>query len=221
MPERLPPSVAIAIATVTTPKPPSCGEGDYRHLIGIALFEVEEGSTGDFVYRLRLRTIPAGTSEAMLVDWLTPRLPKGRVAIGWHLAEAIVPALLEAADAASPDAARDLVDAIAGTVAIDAVDLANEHGGLGAPPFAEVCGAAGIPASTMTATELLGAWGIGRRIELVGLLATNAVAAWRLWARMKRPADELPQRFAQDVLAHWRVDEQVTLTWRDDRAGDA
>lgn len=220
MPERLPPSVAIAIATVTTPKPPSCGEGVDRHLIGIALFEAEEGAAGDFVYRLQLRTIPAGASEAVLVDWLTPRLPKGRVAIGWHLTETIVPALLEAADAASPDAARDLIDAIAGTVAIDAVDLADEHGGLGAPPFSNVCATAGIPARAMTEAELLGAWGIGRRIELVGLLATNAVATWRLWAQMERPADAVPQRFAQDVLAHWRVDEDVTLTWRDDRAGE-
>jgi hypothetical protein len=212
----LPPAaVAITVATVTTPKPPSAGAGTYKFLAGAALFEVEQVAPDEFRYRLAVRTVPAGTSEAVLADWLTHHVSTDRLVIGWHLAETIVPALFEAADAASPAAAGDLINLLSKAITMDAEDLADRHGGMAAPAFREVCAEAGIPAWAMSDEETLGAWSIGRKIELIGMLATNAVAAWRLWADHEQPANPIPHRFAADALRHWRVDTAGGSRWQD------
>ena len=215
MSDLLPSAVAITVATVTTPKPPSAGPGTYRFLAGAALFDVEQVAPDDFHYRLAVCTVPAGTSEAVLADWLTDHLPTDRRVIGWHLADTIVPALFEAADAVSPAAAGDLIDLLSKAITMDAEDLADRHGGMAAPAFREVCAQAGIPAWAMSDEETLGAWSIGRKIELVGMLATNAVAAWRLWADHEQPANPIPHRFAADALRNWRVDITDELRWSD------
>ena len=213
MSELLPPTVAIAIVTVTTPKPPSEGAGTYRFLAGIALFEVAELEPGDYRYRLSARVIPAGSSEAVLADWLSRNLPPGKRAIGWHLADAIVPALMEAAEAAAPKAAGEIVDGLARAITMEAVDLADLFGGMAAPSFQEVCAGAGIRSSAMADEAMLAAWGIGRMGEATGMLVTNAIAAWRLWAEQQRPHDPVPHRFAADALANWRVDAADALSW--------
>lgn len=213
MSDLLLPAVAIAVVTVTTPKPPSAGPGTYQFLAGAALFEVEQVAPDDFSYRLAVSSVPAGTSEAVLAEWLTHHVPTDRRVIGWHLADTIIPALFEATDAASAAAAGDLIDALSKAVTMDAVDLADLHGGMAAPSFRDVCASAGVRACSMSDEVALGAWSIGRKVELLGMLATNAVAAWRLWADHEQPANPIPHRFAADVLRHWRVDTADALCW--------
>ncbi len=215
MSDLLAPTVAITVANVTTPKPPSDGPGTYRFLAGAALFVVEQAAAADLRYRLAVCTVPAGTSEAVLADWLPRYLPSDRLVIGWQLADTIVPALFEAADAASPAAAVDLIDLLSKAITMDSEDLAERHGGMAAPAFREVCAQAGIPAWEMSEEETLGAWSIGRKVELVGMLATNAVAAWRLWADHEQPANPMPHRFAADAIRDWRGDTTDALRWQD------
>ncbi len=221
MSDLLPSAVAIAVATVTTPKPPGAGSGTYRFLAGAALFDVEQLAPDEFRYRLAVCTVPAGTSEAVLGDWLTDHLPTDRRVIGWHLADTIIPAVYESADAASPAAAVDLIDLLSKAITMDAEDLADRHGGMAARAFKEVCAQAGIPAWTMSEEETLGAWSIGRKVELVVMLATNAVAAWRLWADHEQPANPIPHRFAADALRDWRVDTADVVLWQDGEIGRA
>ena len=209
MSDLLPPSVAIAIAT----SPPSA-DGEHHRLIGVALFSVQEIGANDFLYQLQVRTVLAQTSTALLVEWMIPRLPAGRVAIGWHLADSIMPALLAAGDAVTPTAAHDLVDALAAMVSIDAVDLADRHGGVAAPPFDSLCAAADIPALVMIGSDRTDDPAFGREIDVTAALATDVIASWRLWARSQRPDDPAPQRFAAHVLGQWRIDDEGIATWR-------
>lgn len=219
MSQLLPPAVAISIASVTTPKPPSAGEGNYRFLAGIGLFEVEQAGPGEFCYRLAVRTIPAGASEAVLADWLMRNLPADRAVIGWDLAEAIVPALFEAAQSQAPQAAADLIDLLSSAVTRDAMDLADLHGGLAAPSFDQVCAALGIATSSMSEGLTLGAWGTGQMNEIAGMLAADAVAVWRLWSEHRRPQDTAPHRFAADILAQWNIEAAGGSCWNAGETG--
>ena len=209
MSDLLPPSVAIAIATY----PPSV-HGDYPSLIGVALFSAQEHGVNVFIYQLQVCTVRAQTTASELIKWMIPRLPAGRVTIGWQLADSIMPALLAAGDAATPTAAHDLVDALAAMVSIDAVDLVDRHGGVAAPPFDSLCAAADIPATVMFDSDGSDGPTFGREIDVTAALAADVIATWRLWARSQRPDDPAPQRFAADVLDQWRIDDEAIATWR-------
>lgn len=214
MPDLLPPGLAIAVATVDAPSSTADDQPD-RHLIGVALFEAEEQAPGEFLYRYCVRTIPAGSGEAILIDWLGGRLPEGKIAIGWRLTEDIVPGLLEAAREAAPEDARAFVDALAAVLSMDSVDLADRIGEAAGRSFRELCEAGNIPCWPMADDEVLAAWALGREVELLGSLATNVVATWRSWVQELRPDDEIPVRFAEAVLANWVVNHDGSAQlWR-------
>lgn len=214
MPDLLSPGIAIAIATVDEPSSTAEDQSD-RHLIGVALFEAEERAPGEFLYRYCACAIPAGSSEAILIDWLRGRLPGGKIAIGWRLADDIVPGLLEAAREAAPEDAQAFVDALAAVLSMDSVDLADRIGDAAGRSFNELREAGNIPCWPMAEDEVLAAWALGREVELLGSLATNVVATWRNWVRELRPDDEIPVRFAEAVLANWLVDHDGSAQlWR-------
>lgn len=208
------PVVAIAIATVSEPAPRD-GRDPVRHLVGVALLHVTE-QAADISCQLSARVIPAGVGEAVLVDWLTERLPANAKVIGWHLADDIVPMLLGAADEASPDAARAFIDALALAVGHGAIDLAEDHGGVSAPPFQQVCAVANIVTAPIEPDALLAAWGLGRMEQVAEALGVNAVAAWRL-AMVATPTSAPSDRFAADVLRDWRCKTRTPLTTHDFR----
>ena len=215
MSDLLPPTLAIAIATVKTPRPAEEGGSD-RHLIGAALLEVEERASGEFLHRHGACTIPPGASEALLIDWLNQRLPQERILIGWQLADEIVPAAIEASEAAAPEDARRFIEALAALVTADAVDLADGDP-IAGRTFADMCAEAHVPCWAISEDEVLAAWALGREVELTGLLTTNAVATWRGWAQSLRPDDPVLARFAQAVLAGWVVDHDGSeQCWTDE-----
>jgi hypothetical protein len=209
----LPPSLAISIATVETPKPPSEDGSTYTFTAGIALLEVEQLGLADFRFRTAVRAGAAGVRESTFADWLLDHLPADRQVIGWQLADQILPTLFEVANASPPQVALDLIDRLAAMVTLDAVDLADLHGGRASPPFAQVCAAAGIPALHMAQEDVCSAWSIGRQAELVGLLATNVIAAWRLHAKHLQPEAAEPQLFAADALRMWRIGDTGWRRW--------
>jgi len=215
MSEFLPPSTAIAIATVTTPKPKCAGDGEDRHLIAAALFNVDQSGPAEFHYRLAVRTIDPGDSEAELIEWLTEELPSDRTFIGWRFAEEIVRPLLSASNAVSPEQDAAFIDALVAAVNMDSIDLADDDSARSLS-FEALCTGHGIPTRSMSNGALLAAWGIGRRGELVATLAINVVASWRAWAATRFPSADLNQRFAEAALLRWRADDEATHSWRDE-----
>lgn len=207
--------VAISIATVTEPAPRDGGD-PVRHLVGVGLCHVTRIVADQVTCRLSARCLPAGVGEAALVNWLTEHLPADAEMIGWRLADDIVPALLGAADEAPPDAARAFVDALALTVGRGAVDLADDYGGIAAPPFDQVCREIGIVAAPIAPDALLAAWGIGRMAEIAEALGVNAIAAWRL--AMAATPDLAPgERFAAGLLREWRRKARSAVATHDFR----
>jgi len=195
-------TVAISIATIAEPAPRD-GSDPVRHLVGVGLCHITKTAESQFTCRLSARCLPAGVGEAALVDWLTEHLPADAGVTGWRLADDIVPALLGAADEAPPDAARAFVDALALAVGRGAVDLADDHGGVAAPSFEQVCRDAGIVTAPIGPDALLAAWGIGRMAEVAEALGVNAVAAWRL-ATAAMPKISPGERFVAGLLREWR-----------------
>jgi hypothetical protein len=208
------PVVAITIATVSEPAPRD-GGGPVRHLVGVALLHVTEHAA-DISCRLSARLVPAGVGEAALVDWLTEHLPADATIIGWQPADDIVPMLLGAADEASPDAARAFIDALARAVGRGTIDLADDYGGVAAPPFQQVCAAANITTAPIEPDELLAAWGLGRMEAVAEALGVNAVAAWRL-AKVGENGGAARDRFAARLLRDWRRKARTPLTTHDFR----
>lgn len=208
-------AVAIAIATVTEPAQRN-GDDPVRHLVGVALLHVIERTSADISCKLSVRVIPAGVGEAALVDWLTEHLPSDAKVIGWQLADDIVPALLGAADEASPDDARAFVDALALAVGRGTLDLGDDYGGVAAPPFQQVCAAANIITAPINPEELLAAWGTGRMERIAEALGVNAIAAWRL-SKLGENEAVRRDRFAAGLLSAWRRKARQTLASHDFR----
>lgn len=205
MPELLPPSIAIAIATIENPS--SANDADRRRLIGVAVFEAKEPEPGALNCRYGARIIPAGASESELINWLTSRLPEGSIAIGWRLAANIIPTLLQASDAATPEDAQNFVDALAALVSIDAVDLADRDD-VGGRSFSDLCAEKRIRCSSMTEDDVFAGWTLGLDADLERFLATNVVATWQLWARAMRPDDTVLAYSAQALLASWLAETE-------------
>lgn len=207
--------IAISIATVTEPTPRVSGD-PVRHLVGVGLLHVTRIIADQFTCRLSARCIPAGVGEAALVDWLTDHLPSDASVVGWQLADDIVPALLGAADEAPPDVARAFIDALALAVSGGAIDLADDRGGIAAPPFDRVCRDVDIVTAPIAPDALLAAWGINRMAEIAEALGVNAVAAWRL-AMATTPERAPSERFTAGLLREWRRTARAGLASHDFR----
>ena len=115
-------TLAITVAAIQTPP----HEGGFDQMVGIGLVELIEFEPGQFVGRMAARTLSANEGQEILLAWLADHLPTHVRTIGWGLADDIVPRLLAAADEAPSNIAADVIDALASTLSIDAVDLADE-----------------------------------------------------------------------------------------------
>lgn len=200
----LSPVIAIAISRVSAPD-------DQDHpLFGVALFEAGQYSATEYKYRISVQVLPAGTGSAQVVEWLLKRLATDWVAIGWRLAEFIVPTLLGASEAAPPDLANAFLDALAGAVTIDAVDLADE---VHPAAFEEVISRQEMPTDPAPHGETHAAVTDERTMEHAIMLAKQAVAAWQVWAKARRQDASSVDLLASDALSNWRVGDESLKTW--------
>ena len=201
----LSPVIAIAVSRVSAP------EDENHPLFGVALFEVGQYDTTEFRHRISVHVLPAGTSKGEVVEWLLKRLAADWVAIGWRLAEFIIPTLLGASEAAPPDLANAFLDALAGAVTIDAVDLADE---VDPAVFEQAFARQGTPTESVSGAATAEMPTDERGKEHAVLLAKQAVAAWQVWANAQRPEDPNIDRLARDALSQWHVGDETLKIWR-------
>jgi hypothetical protein len=196
-------TLAITVASVHTPP----HEGDFDQMVGIALVELIEFEPGQFVGRLACRTLSADEGQETLLAWLADHLPTHVRTIGWGLADDIVPRLLAAADKAPSNVAADVIDALASTLSIDAVDLADEPVHAMDDDLATACANNLVPCISMSPGGLLGEWAVGHVAPIAEMLLTNAIASWRLWAQRAAVDPDIAEKISSDLL--WRM--QVRL----------
>ena len=196
-------TLAITVASVQTPP----NEGDFDQMVGIGLVELIEFEPGRFVARLASRTLMAEEGQDILLAWLADQLPTHVRTIGWGLADDIVPRLLAAADEAPSNIAADVIDALACTLSIDAVDLADEPVHAMDNDLATACANNLVPCITMSPGGLLGEWAVSHVAPIAEMLLTNAIASWRLWAQRATADPDLADEIGSDLL--WRM--QVRL----------
>lgn len=192
-------TLAITVASVQTPP----HEGDFDQMVGIGLVELIEFEPGQFVGRLAARTLTTEEGEDTLLAWLADHLPTHVSTIGWGLADDIVPRLLAAADEAPSNIAADVIDALASTLSIDAVDLADEAVHAMDDDLATACANNLVPCISMSPGRLLGEWAVGHVAPIAEMLLTNAIASWRLWAQRAAADPDIADEIGSDLL--WRM----------------
>ena len=196
-------TLAITVAAIQTPP----HEGGFDQMVGIGLVELIEFEPGQFVGRMAARTLSANEGQEILLAWLADHLPTHVRTIGWGLADDIVPRLLAAADEAPSNIAADVIDALASTLSIDAVDLADEPVYAMDGDLATACANNLVPCISMSPGGLLGEWAVGHVAPIAEMLLTNAIASWRLWEQRAAADPGIADEIGTELL--WRL--QVRL----------
>lgn len=173
--------VSLAIASTDVPASTEGTRPATSHLAAIAMFIAERDRDGAWRFSREQHAIAAGESEDVLLAWAMQTLPDSGVVLGWQLAEAIVPPLLDAGASGDPEIGRAFLDRLMRLVTAPSIDLAIPHGGAGAPPLAVAAGEHGISAPTATAANVESAWAFGDVQWLRDYVAARAIATWRLW----------------------------------------
>jgi hypothetical protein len=170
--------VSLAIASIDVPASEQGALPATSHLAAIAMFIAERDRDGAWSFFREQHAIAAGESEDVLLAWATQTLPNSGVVLGWQLAEAIVPPLLDAGG--DPEIGRAFLDRLMKLVTAPSIDLAIPHGGAGAPLLAGIAGEHGISAPAATAADVESAWAFGNVQWLRDHVAARAIATWRL-----------------------------------------
>ena len=205
------PTIAITLSCLATHDPVS--NRRIPHLAGIGLFRLAEPSPGEIDFGIAVRAVPeaSNANDALLLRWLADQLEDPATLVGWRLADSIVPALIAASTNASPREDRVFVDALARSVGIGAVDLADRFGGAAAPAFHAIC-AGGSIATIAPAAEMLATTGEQRTLAITPMLAANVTATMRLWANAMPPRADTLHRLADDALHAWRAAAAATAS---------
>lgn len=173
--------VSLAVATVHAPASTTGTLPATSHLAAIGMLVAERRCEQDWRFSLHTHAVGAGDGEDRLLAWATGVLPDSGIVIGWKLAEAVLPPLLDAGATGDPEISRAFLDQLLKLVTAPSVDLALPHGGAGAAPLQTVAGRHGIALGAMTEGEIESAWAFGNRRLLAGHVEDCTVATWRLW----------------------------------------
>lgn len=184
--------VSIAIAAVDIPAAPDRALVGPTHLVAMALLIAERDADHRWQFTLEHQAIAAGESERLLLSWASQAMPESGIVLGWQLRDAIVQPLLDASSEGDPEVARAFLAGLGNLLTAPSIDLAIHHGGVGAPPFADVAGKHGIATSPMTAADIESAWAFGERQRLRDHVAAQAIATWRLWLAELNGGAEAP-----------------------------
>ena len=172
---------ALSITTVTSPVATSGDLPAMSHLTGIGLFVAERDETSHWSFDLASHAIGAGDGEDALLGWATKAFPGEATLLGWQLAGAVLPPLLDAASSGDAEIGREFLERLAMLVIGVSVDLAVPHGGAGAPPLSTVAAVRGIAAGRLTATALENIWSFGETKGVREHVEADALALWQLW----------------------------------------
>jgi hypothetical protein len=202
----------VAVTTATVPMLASLNgtHAAGEHLIGIAIFIAERDDKGRWRFARRAHAIRAGEAEGTLLEWAVARLPGEAMLIGWNVDHCLVPALLDAAATAPPAVGHRFLERLHLLLTGGVVDMALQHGGAGAPAFAEVAKDMAIYAPAWNIDAMTGDWAVGATDRLRRDLADEALAIWRTFVRAASVSG-LEAEAATDawVLRRWRMNAVV------------
>ena len=128
----------------------------------------------------RLLTGDRTGSADTLVAACSDLLPERGLLVGWQLAEATLPVLIEAAAAAQPTTAQRFLNRMAMLTGQGSEDLAIQRGGAGAPRLDSALAALGEPLAPLGRQAILRALA-GDEEPLVTAIQDRLHALWRLW----------------------------------------
>lgn len=173
--------ITLAVASIRIAAN-QCGKhAAMSHLAAMAVLIAGRDSDGTWTFNLKRHAVAAGDREDSLLLWALNALPTSGIVLGWQLADRAVAPLLDAATTGDPELGRAFLDRLTRLVTAPCVDLAVHHGGVGAPPLAEIAAGHGIAAPVADPAAVESAWGFGERAWLRDHVEAEAVAVWRLW----------------------------------------
>lgn len=173
--------VALSVATLTSPAATSGSLPAMSHLAGIGMLVAERDEDHQWRFDLTSHAIGAGDGEDALLAWAGAALPAGGLMLGWQLADAVLPPLLDAAGQGDAEIGRAFLERFARLVTGLSIDLAVPHGGAGAPPLGTVVAKHGIAAGRMTAAAIESVWSFGETTGVREHVEADALALWQLW----------------------------------------
>lgn len=189
--------ITLALTSVTIPASTTGHYGETQQIVGVAMLIAERETDADhWAFQLKWNIIPAGTSEEVLLLWLTDALPEKGTLIGWQLGDEIIDPLLDAASDNDPDIARSFLDRLMKLATGASVDLAIAHGGENAPSLHDAARKHGISIDAVPATQIESAWALGDLDVLRDDVRARMIAAWQLWlAQSNGAADAVKRSF--------------------------
>ncbi len=173
--------ITLAVASIRIDANQHGTHSAMSHLAAMAVLIAERDSVGTWMFRLKRHAVAAGDREDTLLLWALNTLPESGILLGWQLVDQVMAPLLDAATTGDPELGRAFLERLTRLVTAPSVDLAVHHGGIGAPPLAEIAAGHGIDLSVTDSAAVESAWGFGDRAWLRDHVEAEAVAVWRLW----------------------------------------
>lgn len=173
--------ITLAVASVRLDANQRGTHAAMSHLAAMAVLIAERGPDGTWAFSLKRHAVAAGDREDSLLLWALNALPQSGIVLGWQLADRAMAPLLDAATTGDPALGRAFLDRLTRLMTAPSVDLAIHHGGVAAPPLAEVAAGHGIDVPVAGSDAVESAWGFGDRAWLRDHVEREAVAVWRLW----------------------------------------
>ena len=189
--------ITLALTSVTIPASTTGHFGETQQIVGAAMLIAERPTDADhWAFQLKWNIIPAGSSEEVLLLWLTHALPENGTLIGWQLGDDVIDPLLDAASENNPEMARRFLNRLMKLATDASVDLAIAHGGENAPSLHDACRKHEIVINAVPATQIESAWALGDLDVLRDDVRARLVAAWQLWlAQSNGAADAVNRSF--------------------------
>jgi len=175
------PFITLVVASVHIDANQHGTHSAMSHLAAMAVLIAERDSDGTWTFSLKRHAVAAGDREDTLLLWALNTLPESGIVLGWQLADRAMAPLLDAATTGDPELGRAFLERLTRLVTAPSVDLAVHHGGVGAPPLAEIAAGHGIDLPGTDSAAVESAWGFGDRAWLRDHVESEAVAVWRLW----------------------------------------
>ena len=173
--------ITLAVASVRIAANQHGTHSAMLHLAALAVLIAERDSGGTWTFSLKRHAVAAGDREDTLLLWALNTLPESGIVLGWQLVDQVMAPLLDAATTGDPELGWAFLERLTRLVTAPSVDLAVHHGGVGAPPLAEIAAGHGIDLPVTDSTAVESAWGFGDRAWLRDHVEAEAVAVWGLW----------------------------------------
>lgn len=175
--------VALSVTTIPVPASTDGTHPPDSLLTALGMMVAVTFNHEKWYFQRAATAIVAGAGEGQLLNWLADRLPIPAILIGWQLDTHVIPALINAASTALPDAAHDTMIQLARCLRTEPVDLAHAFGGAAARDRVAVATDHCVAMPIMTPEERFSAWSTGDVARLRAHAADEALGLWWLFLK--------------------------------------